>query len=55
MFKAYTDGPSSNLAELVHAGWENSHAINLSLLRCAHKDIKCSLYKKQWMKDLRSD
>ena len=55
MFKAYIDGSSSNLAELVHAGWENSHAINLSLLRCAHKDIKCSLYKKQWMKDLRSD
>ena len=56
MFKAFVsiDGPSSNLAEVVHAGWKNSHAINLSLLRCAHEDIKCSLYIKQWMKDLRS-
>ena len=55
MFKAFIsiDDPSSNLAEVVHAGWKNSHAINLSLLRCAHKDIKCSLYIKQWMKDLR--
>ena len=56
MFKAFVsiDGSSSNLAEVVHAGWKNSHAINLSLLRCAHEDIKCSLYIKQWMKDLRS-
>ena len=30
------DGPSSNLAQVVHAGWKNSHAIKLSLLRCAH-------------------
>ena len=54
MFKAFVsiDGPSSNLAEVVHAGWKNSHAINLSLLRCSHKDIKCRLYIKQWMKDL---
>ena len=56
MFKAFVsiDVPSSNLAEVVHAGWKNSHAINLSLLRCAHEDIKCSLYIKQYMKDLRS-
>ena len=30
------DGSSSNLAQVVHAAWKNSHAINLSLLRCAH-------------------
>ena len=49
------DGPSKNLAEVVHTGWKNSHVINLSLLRCAYEDIKCSLYIKQWMKDLESD
>ena len=34
MFKAFIsiDGPSSNLAEVVHAGWKASHAINLSVL-----------------------
>ena len=55
VFKAFVsiDDPSSNLAEVVHAGWKNSHAINLSLLRCAHEDIKCNLYIKQWMTDLR--
>ena len=42
------DGPSSNLAEVVHTGWINSHTINL------HKGIKCSLHIKQWMKDLGS-
>ena len=48
------DGPSSNLAEVVHTGWKNSYAIDLSLLRCAHEDIKYSLYIKQSMKDLGS-
>ena len=48
------DGPSSNLAGVVHTRWKNSHVINLSLLRCAHEDIKCSLDIKQWMKDLGS-
>ena len=56
MFKAsvFIDGPSSNLARVVDVGWKNFQAINLSLVRCANKDIKCSLYMKQWMKDLRS-
>ena len=48
------DGPSSNLAKVVHTRLMNSHTINLSLLRCAHEDIKCSLHIKQWMKDLGS-
>ena len=52
MFKAFVsiDGPSSKLSEVLH-----THAINLSLLRCAHQDIKCSLYIKQWMEDLRCE
>ena len=38
LFKDFVsiNGQSSNLAEFVHAGWKNSHAINLSLLRCGH-------------------
>ena len=56
MFKVFVsiDGPSNNLAEVVHAGWKIFHAINLSLLRCVYEDIKCSLYIKQWIKDLKS-
>ena len=52
MFKAFVsiDGPSSKLSEVLH-----THAINLSLLRCAHQDIKCSLHIKQWMEDLRCE
>ena len=55
IFKVFVsiDDPPSILAKVLHARWKNSHA--KVILRCAHEGIKCSLYTKQWMKDLRSD
>ena len=52
MFKAFTsiDGPSSNLAEVVHAGWKNSKEINQSLLS-SDLDVKSSLLLNQHLKD----
>ena len=54
MFKAFSsiDGPSSNLAEVVHALWKNSKEINLSILNCAYSDVKASLLLKQHLTDL---
>ena len=38
-FKAFVsvDGSSSNLTEVVHSRWKNSHVINLSFLRSTKK------------------
>ena len=56
MFSAFTsiDAPSSNLAEVVHAGWKNSHEINLSVLNCTYPDVKNSLILPQHLKEVQS-
>ena len=53
MFKAFTsiDAPSSNLAEVLHAGWKNSKDINLSLLNCTSSDVKSSLLLHTHLED----
>ena len=54
-FKAFVsvDGSSSNLTEVVHSRWKNSHVINLSFLRSAKK-ISNTVCIKQWINYLRS-
>ena len=56
MFSAFTsiDAPFSNLAEAVHAGWKNSHEINLSVLNCTYSDVKNSLLLSQHLKEVQS-
>ena len=36
----------------MHAGWENSHEVYLSLLGCAYSDVKSSLLLNQHLKDI---
>ena len=55
MFDAFSiDGPQSNLAEVIHAGWKNSGAINMSLLRCAKEDMLYSRQLITWFNDIKS-